>query len=105
TDFYNFSALNIPEDHPARAMHDTFYVEDGCVLRTHTSPVQIHYLQDHKPPLKIIAPGRVYRRDSDVSHTPMFHQIEGLWVDEHVNFAMLKGILTDFMARFFERED
>lgn len=105
TDFYNFTALNIPENHPARAMHDTFYVDDKHLLRTHTSPVQIHYLQNNQPPLKIIAPGRVYRCDSDVTHTPMFHQVEGLWVDETVSFAALKGVLADFMQRFFERDD
>lgn len=105
TDFYNFTALNIPENHPARAMHDTFYVDDKHLLRTHTSPVQIHYLQNNQPPLKIIAPGRVYRCDSDVTHTPMFHQVEGLWVDEEVSFAALKGVLADFMQRFFERDD
>ena len=105
TDFYNFTALNIPENHPARAMHDTFYVDDTHLLRTHTSPVQIHYLQNNQPPLKIIAPGRVYRCDSDVTHTPMFHQVEGLWVDEEVSFAALKGVLADFMQRFFERDD
>jgi phenylalanyl-tRNA synthetase alpha chain len=104
TDFYNFTALNIPENHPARAMHDTFYVDDQHVLRTHTSPVQVHYMQNHQPPIRIIAPGRVYRCDSDVTHTPMFHQVEGLWVDERVSFAELKGVLTDFMQRFFERE-
>ncbi len=105
TDFYNFTALNIPENHPARAMHDTFYVDGRHLLRTHTSPVQVHYMQKHRPPLKVIAPGRVYRCDSDVTHTPMFHQVEGLWVDEGVNFAGLKGVLADFMQRFFERED
>jgi phenylalanyl-tRNA synthetase alpha chain len=104
TDFYNFTALNIPENHPARAMHDTFYVDEQHVLRTHTSPVQVHYMQSHQPPIRIIAPGRVYRCDSDVTHTPMFHQVEGLWVDERVSFAELKGVLTDFMQRFFERE-
>ena len=104
TDFYNFTALNIPENHPARAMHDTFYVDDKHVLRTHTSPVQVHYMQNHQPPIRIIAPGRVYRCDSDVTHTPMFHQVEGLWVDERVSFAELKGVLTDFMQHFFERE-
>jgi phenylalanyl-tRNA synthetase alpha chain len=104
TDFYNFTALNIPENHPARAMHDTFYVDDTHVLRTHTSPVQVHYMQNSQPPIRIIAPGRVYRCDSDVTHTPMFHQVEGLWVDERVSFAELKGVLTDFMQRFFERE-
>ncbi len=105
TDFHNFTALNIPEDHPARAMHDTFYLDDGHLLRTHTSPVQVHYMLAHRPPIRIIAPGRVYRCDSDVTHTPMFHQVEGLWVDEGVSFADLKGVLADFMARFFERED
>ncbi|MCU0841183.1 MAG: phenylalanine--tRNA ligase subunit alpha [Thiobacillaceae bacterium] len=105
TDFHNFTALNIPEDHPARAMHDTFYLEDGHLLRTHTSPVQVHYMLKHPPPIKIIAPGRVYRCDSDVTHTPMFHQVEGLWVDEAVSFADLKGVLADFMARFFERDN
>ncbi len=110
TDFYNFTALNIPEDHPARAMHDTFYLRQdqlsgGELLRTHTSPVQVRYMQAHQPPLRIIAPGRVYRCDSDVTHTPMFHQVEGLWVDESVSFAGLKGVLADFMRNFFERED
>ena len=110
TDFYNFSALNIPEDHPARAMHDTFYVDDDHVLRTHTSPVQVRYMQDalkdkSGPPLKIIAPGRVYRVDSDATHSPMFHQVEGLWVDENISFANLKGVVQDFLQRFFERDD
>ena len=108
TDFYNFTALNIPENHPARAMHDTFYMDDGDnghLLRTHTSPVQIRYMQNIQPPLKVIAPGRVYRRDSDLTHTPMFHQVEGLWVDENANFSALKGVLADFMQHFFERDD
>lgn len=105
TDFYNFTALNIAENHPARAMHDTFYVDDGRLLRTHTSPVQIHYMQNHRPPIKIIAPGRVYRCDSDVTHTPMFHQVEGLWIDENVNFSALKGVLAEFMRNFFEKDD
>ena len=110
TDFYNFTALNIPEDHPARAMHDTFYVDDKHVLRTHTSPVQIHYMQDslkknRKPPFKIIAPGRVYRVDSDATHSPMFHQVEGLWVDEDISLANLKGVMQDFLQRFFEHDD
>jgi phenylalanyl-tRNA synthetase alpha chain len=105
TDFYNFTALNIPEDHPARAMHDTFYVDDQHVLRTHTSPVQVHFMQDREPPLRIIAPGRVYRVDSDATHSPMFHQVEGLWVDEQVSFANLKGVVQDFLQRFFERDD
>ncbi|GBG14034.1 phenylalanyl-tRNA synthetase alpha chain [Novimethylophilus kurashikiensis] len=105
TDFYNFTALNIPEDHPARAMHDTFYVDEEHVLRTHTSPVQIRYMQNKKPPLRIIAPGRVYRVDSDATHSPMFHQVEGLWVDDQVSFANLKGVVQDFLQRFFERDD
>jgi len=105
SDFYNFTALNIPENHPARAMHDTFYVDQKHVLRTHTSPVQIRYMENNAPPLKIIAPGRVYRCDSDVTHSPMFHQVEGLWIDEDVNFSMLKGVLSDFMQCFFERDD
>ena len=105
TDFYNFTALNIPENHPARAMHDTFYVDESNVLRTHTSPVQIHYMEDKQPPLKIIAPGRVYRVDSDATHSPMFHQVEGLWVDENISFANLKGVVQDFLQKFFERDD
>lgn len=105
SDFYNFTALNIPEDHPARAMHDTFYVDEQHVLRTHTSPVQVHFMQDREPPLRIIAPGRVYRVDSDATHSPMFHQVEGLWVDEEVSFANLKGVVQDFLQRFFERDD
>lgn len=105
TDFFNFTALNIPENHPARAMHDTFYVDNGDLLRTHTSPVQIHFMLENKPPLKLIAPGRVYRCDSDVTHTPMFHQVEGLWIDEQANFAALKGVLANFMEQFFERDD
>lgn len=105
TDYFNFTALNIPEGHPARAMHDTFYIEGGRLLRTHTSPVQVHYMKAHRPPLKVIAPGRVYRCDSDVTHTPMFHQVEGLWVDEQATFACLKGVLVEFMQRFFERDD
>lgn len=105
TDFYNFTALNIAENHPARAMHDTFYIEGGKLLRTHTSPVQIHYMQNHRPPIKIIAPGRVYRCDSDVTHTPMFHQVEGLWIDENVSFSALKGVLVEFMRNFFEKDN
>lgn len=107
TDFYNFTALNIPENHPARAMHDTFYVDEnnGYLLRTHTSPVQIRYMQSNQPPLKVIAPGRVYRCDSDLTHTPMFHQVEGLWVDENANFSALKGVLANFIQHFFERDD
>ncbi|MEW6677876.1 MAG: phenylalanine--tRNA ligase subunit alpha [Pseudomonadota bacterium] len=105
TDFYNFTALNIPENHPARAMHDTFYLKDGGLLRTHTSPVQVHYMQAHEPPVRIIAPGRVYRVDSDATHSPMFHQVEGLIVDEQVSFANLKGVIQEFLQRFFERDD
>jgi len=106
TDYYNFTALNQPENHPARSMHDTFYLADGKhLLRTHTSPIQIRYLEKHRPPVKIIAPGRVYRVDSDATHSPMFHQIEGLWVDEHITFADLKGVLIEFLKKFFERDD
>jgi phenylalanyl-tRNA synthetase alpha chain len=103
-DFYNFEALNIPANHPARAMHDTFYLKDGHLLRTHTSPVQIRAMQRSKPPIALIAPGRVYRVDSDVSHSPMFHQVEGLFVDEGVSFANLKAILHRFMESFFEQD-
>jgi phenylalanyl-tRNA synthetase alpha chain len=103
-EFYNFEALNIPANHPARAMHDTFYLKDGRLLRTHTSPVQIRAMQRGKPPLALIAPGRVYRRDSDVSHSPMFHQVEGLYVDENVSFANLKSTLHKFMEAFFEQD-
>jgi len=106
TDYYNFTALNQPENHPARSMHDTFYLDDGKhLLRTHTSPIQIRYMETHKPPIKIIAPGRVYRVDSDATHSPMFHQIEGLWIDEHVSFADLKGVVVDFLRKFFERDE
>ena len=105
TDWYNFSALNQPENHPARSMHDTFYVEGGLLLRTHTSPIQVRYARAHKPPIKVIAPGRTYRVDSDATHSPMFHQVEGLWMDEHVSFADLKGVYTDFLRRFFETDD
>ena len=101
TDYYNFEALNIPKDHPARDMQDTFYIEDETVLRTHTSPVQIHVMENREPPLRIIAPGKVYRCDSDVSHTPMFHQIEGLMVDEGVSFSHLKGIMNIFLQEVF----
>jgi phenylalanyl-tRNA synthetase alpha chain len=104
-DFHNFTALNTPENHPARSMQDTFYVDGGLVLRTHTSPVQIRHMETHAPPLKIIAPGRVYRVDSDATHSPMFHQVEGLWIDVHVSFADLKGVISDFLRRFFERDD
>jgi phenylalanyl-tRNA synthetase alpha chain len=103
-DFHNFTALNIPEDHPARAMHDTFYVDSGLLLRTHTSPVQIRAMQAHGAPIRLIAPGRVYRRDSDLTHTPMFTQVEGLAVDRGISFANLKSLLYDFVSKFFERD-
>ena len=104
-EYHNFEALNIPAHHPARAMQDTFYFPDGRLLRTHTSPVQIRVMRSRRPPLRIIAPGRVYRCDSDQTHTPMFHQVEGLMVGEDVSFAHLKGILHDFLRRFFEADD
>lgn len=103
-DFRNFEALNIPAHHPARAMHDTFYFDAHTLLRTHTSPVQIRVMEQQAPPIRIIAPGRVYRCDSDVTHSPMFHQVEGLLVDEGVSFADLKGVLDDFVRNFFERD-
>jgi phenylalanyl-tRNA synthetase alpha chain len=111
TDWYNFTALNNPENHPARSMQDTFYVdlkdEQGLplLLRTHTSPMQVRYAKMHKPPIKVIAPGRTYRVDSDATHSPMFHQVEGLWIDEDISFADLKGVYTDFLRRFFEIDD
>jgi phenylalanyl-tRNA synthetase alpha chain len=111
TDWYNFTALNNPENHPARSMQDTFYVDlkdkGGLplVLRAHTSPMQVRYARMHKPPLKVIAPGRTYRVDSDATHSPMFHQVEGLWIDENISFADLKGVYTDFLRRFFENDD
>jgi phenylalanyl-tRNA synthetase alpha chain len=114
SDFYNFTALNIPEDHPARAMHDTFYIDKKHVLRTHTSPIQIRYMQAHvekskhletMPDIRIIAPGRVYRVDSDATHSPMFHQVEGLWIGERVSFADLKGVIADFLKNYFETDD
>jgi phenylalanyl-tRNA synthetase alpha chain len=110
-DFYNFTALNTPENHPARSMHDTFYVDardghgHGMLLRTHTSPMQIRYARSHRPPIKVIAPGRTYRVDSDATHSPMFHQFEGLWIDDDISFADLKSVYTGFLHRFFERED
>lgn len=104
SDYYNFEALNIPAHHPARAMHDTFYFDSNTVLRTHTSPVQIRVMKDRQPPLRVIAPGRVYRCDSDLTHTPMFHQVEGFMIDENVSFADLKGMLDDFLRAFFERD-
>jgi len=104
-DYHNFEALNIPAHHPARAMHDTFYIDDHTVLRTHTSPVQIRVMENRQPPLRVIAPGRVYRCDSDLTHTPMFHQVEGLLIDEQVSFAELKGLLIAFMRAFFEQDE
>ncbi|WP_211665145.1 phenylalanine--tRNA ligase subunit alpha [Leucothrix arctica] len=104
-DFHNFTALNVPEHHPARAMHDTFYFDDGLLLRTHTSSVQIHTMEDNEPPYRIIAPGRVYRCDSDITHSPMFHQVEGLMVDKDVTFADLKGVLDAFFKAFFEVDE
>lgn len=111
TDWMNFTALNNPENHPARSMQDTFYLqkkdENGLplLLRTHTSPMQVRYAKTHRPPIKVIAPGRTYRVDSDATHSPMFHQVEGLWVAEDVSFADLKGVFTNFLQRFFETED
>jgi phenylalanyl-tRNA synthetase alpha chain len=104
-DFHNFEALNIPSHHPARAMHDTFYFGDGRLLRTHTSPVQVRVMEQGKPPFRIIAPGRVYRCDSDLTHTPMFHQVEGLLVDKDVTFADLRGTVAEFLKFVFEVED
>jgi len=111
TDWYNFTALNNPENHPARSMQDTFYVDmkDAkglpLLLRTHTSPMQVRYARMHKPPIKVIAPGRTYRVDSDATHSPMFHQVEGLWIAEDISFADLKGVYVDFLRRFFESDD
>lgn len=104
-DYHNFEALNIPAHHPARAMHDTFYVDDNHVLRTHTSGVQVRTMEAQQPPLRIICPGRVYRCDSDLTHSPMFHQVEGLLIDETSSFGDLKGLLEDFLHAFFERDD
>ncbi len=101
-DYFNFTALNTPENHPARSMHDTFYVEGGLLLRTHTSPMQIRYAKMHAPPIKVIAPGKTYRVDSDATHSPMFHQFEGMWIDTHITFSDLKSVFTDFLRRFFE---
>ena len=111
TDWYNFTALNNPENHPARSMQDTFYIDDKdatgkpLLLRTHTSPMQVRYARMHQPPIKVIAPGRTYRVDSDATHSPMFHQVEGLWIDENISFADLKGVYSDFLKKFFERDD
>lgn len=101
-DFYNFEALNIPPDHPARDMQDTFYIDDKVLLRTHTSPIQIRAMERQQPPIRVIAPGKVYRCDSDITHTPMFHQVEGLMVDRDVSFAGLKGVLTAFVQQIFD---
>jgi phenylalanyl-tRNA synthetase alpha chain len=103
-DYHNFEALNIPAHHPARAMHDTFYVDESTVLRTHTSPVQVRFMESSEPPMKLICPGRVYRCDSDLTHTPMFHQVEGLLISEDSSFADLKGMLESFLRSFFEKE-
>lgn len=111
TDWYNFTALNSPENHPARSMQDTFYLDAKdaqdrpLLLRTHTSPMQVRYARMNKPPIKVIVPGRTYRVDSDATHSPMFNQVEGLWIDENVSFADLKGVYTDFLKKFFERND
>lgn len=103
-DYYNFEALNIPAHHPARAMHDTFYFGDGTLLRTHTSPSQVHTMETQAPPIRVICPGRVYRRDNDLTHSPMFHQIEGLVVDRGISFADLKGTVIEFLQKFFEKD-
>lgn len=103
-DFHNFEALNIPSHHPARAMHDTFYFDANRLLRTHTSPVQVRVMESQQPPIRIVCPGRVYRCDSDLTHSPMFHQVEGLLIDENVSFANLKGIISEFLQVFFEQE-
>ncbi len=103
-DYYNFEALNIPAHHPARAMHDTFYVDEKTVLRTHTSPVQVHVMEAEEPPIRVICPGRVYRCDSDLTHTPMFHQVEGLLIDTQVSFADLKGVVEEFLQEYFEQQ-
>ena len=103
-DYHNFEALNIPGHHPARAMHDTFYFNANMLLRTHTSPVQVRTMESQQPPIRIVCPGRVYRCDSDITHSPMFHQVEGLLVDEHSTFADLKGTLAEFVRAFFERD-
>lgn len=104
TDYYNFKALNIPDKHPARAMQDTFYTQNHQVLRTHTSPIQIRYAQNQEPPIKVIAPGRVYRVDMDATHSPMFHQLEGLWIDKNISLANLKGVIIHFLRRFFNND-
>jgi len=103
-DYHNFEALNIPAHHPARAMHDTFYLSNGLVLRTHTSPVQVRVMENQKPPIRVVCPGRVYRRDYDATHSPMFHQLEGLVIDEGISFADLKGTVIEFLHHFFEQD-
>ncbi|MCC2645068.1 MAG: phenylalanine--tRNA ligase subunit alpha, partial [Burkholderiales bacterium] len=105
TDYYNFQALNFPDNHPARAMQDTFFTEKQSLLRTHTSPIQVRFAQSNQPPIKIIAPGRVYRVDMDRTHSPMFHQLEGLWIDKNISFANLKGVLIQFLRTFFAKND
>ncbi|MCU0614639.1 MAG: phenylalanine--tRNA ligase subunit alpha [Desulfobacterales bacterium] len=104
SDYYNFEALNIPKNHPARDMQDTFYVSENIVLRTHTSPLQVRMMEKQKPPVRIVAPGKVYRCDSDITHTPMFHQVEGLLVDEDISFGDLKGVLTAFVHQIFDEQ-
>ncbi|MBP9742792.1 MAG: phenylalanine--tRNA ligase subunit alpha [Burkholderiales bacterium] len=105
TDYYNFLALNFPPNHPARAMQDTFYTTQNNILRTHTSPIQVRFAENNHPPIKLLAPGRVYRIDMDASHSPMFHQLEGLWIDKNISLANLKAILIQFLRRFFENDD
>lgn len=105
SEYFNFEALNIPKNHPSRAMQDTFYLMDGSLLRTHTSPMQIRYAKNNSIPIKVIAPGRVYRVDMDRTHSPMFHQVEGLWIDEDINFLNLKGVIINFLRNFFENND
>lgn len=105
TDYYNFKALNIPDNHPARAMQDTFYTQNNHVLRTHTSPMQVRYALKSTPPIKVVVPGRVYRVDMDATHSPMFHQLEGLWVDKGISFANLKGVVIEFLRKFFTKND
>jgi len=104
TEYYNFEALNVPEDHPAKDMHDTFYLDNGILLRTHTSPVQVRTMEKQGPPIRIICPGKVYRKDSDLTHTPMFHQVEGLVIEENASFSVLKGMLSDFINNYFGKE-
>ena len=105
TDYYNFKALNIPENHPARAMQDTFYTTANNVLRTHTSPMQVRFAEANTPPIKVVVPGRVFRVDMDATHSPMFHQLEGLWIDKDISFANLKGVIVQFLREFFDKDD